>query len=201
MIYKGLKFGMLLQLAIGPMCLMVFNSSVSQGLLAGLTLVVAIAAIDALYIALSAAGIAVVLSRSRVKTGVKIFGCAVLTLFGLNMICGAFAMSFLPAVALFSPAGHQHLFIQGLLLTASNPLTIIFWGGVFSTQVAEHQLNRSQLFYFGLGCVLAPLIFMTLVALLGSMFGSFLPPAIIRALNAAVGLLLIFFGIKLLLKK
>lgn len=33
MIFKGLKFGMLLQFAIGPMCLMVFNTSATYGLL------------------------------------------------------------------------------------------------------------------------------------------------------------------------
>lgn len=27
MIYRGFKFGMLLQLAVGPICLMVFNAS------------------------------------------------------------------------------------------------------------------------------------------------------------------------------
>lgn len=39
MIYKGFKFGMLLQLAIGPMCLMVFNTSTTYGFWMGLSLV------------------------------------------------------------------------------------------------------------------------------------------------------------------
>jgi hypothetical protein len=42
MIYKGFKFGMLLQLAIGPMCLMVFNTSATYGFLVALSLVLAI---------------------------------------------------------------------------------------------------------------------------------------------------------------
>ena len=29
--FEGLRFGMLLQLAIGPMCLMVFNTAKNQG--------------------------------------------------------------------------------------------------------------------------------------------------------------------------
>lgn len=42
MIYRGFKFGMILQLAVGPMCLMVFNTSATYGFLMGLSLVLAI---------------------------------------------------------------------------------------------------------------------------------------------------------------
>lgn len=43
----GLKFGMLLQLAIGPMCLLVFNTAKNMGFINALSLVSAIALIDA----------------------------------------------------------------------------------------------------------------------------------------------------------
>ena len=42
----GLKFGMLLQLAVGPMCLMVFNTAKNIGLLVAMSLVLAIALIN-----------------------------------------------------------------------------------------------------------------------------------------------------------
>ncbi|MDD4438053.1 MAG: hypothetical protein PHS04_08475, partial [Tissierellia bacterium] len=49
------------------------------------------------------------------------------------------------------------------IISLSNPLTIIFWGRVFSTQVAEYDFSK--------------------------------------VLNVMVGAILIYFGIKLLLKK
>lgn len=201
MILKGLRFGMLLQFAVGPMCLMVFNTSTTYGFICSLHLVFAIALIDALYIILSCVGVVSVISKKKVKAVVKLIGCIVLVLFGANTILGAFDLFFLPRIALFSNISSKNLFVQGLLLTATNPLTIIFWSGVFSTQTIENKWNRKQLFLFATGCVLATIIFLTAVAILGSILSSFLPQIIVRFLNVAVGIILIIFGIRLLCKK
>ncbi len=201
MIVKGLKFGMLLQFAVGPMCVMVFNTSTTYGLLSALYLVASIALIDALYIALSSAGVAAVINRAKVRSAVKLLGCLALVLFGANIISGAFNLSFLPEIALFSNASSKNLFIQGLLLTASNPLTIVFWSGMFSAQTIENNWSKRQLFFFATGCVMATILFLTVIAVLGSTLGGFLPQVVIRYLNVAVGIVLIFFGIRMLFKK
>lgn len=201
MIYKGFKFGMLLQLAVGPMCLMVFNTSTTYGFLMGLSLVLAISFIDGIYIILSGLGIAAIINKENVKSAIKILGCIVLVLFGINTITGVFDFTLLPNLKLFSNITNQNFFIQGLLLTASNPLTIIFWGGVFSTQVSENNFNKKQLILFGCGCILSTLSFLTIVSFCGNMLSRFLPQIIIQILNVMVGVILIYFGIKLLLKK
>lgn len=201
MVLRGLKFGMLLQLAIGPICLMVFNTAATYGLLYALSLVAAIVLIDTLYIALSCAGVAVVLKRTRVKLAVRIAGAVVLVLFGANMVAGGLGYALFPQGALFSqPTGHS-LFFQGLLLTASNPLTIVFWGGVLSAQVTENGWGKAGLFYFSMGCVLATVLFLTSVSLLASVFGRFLPSTAIQFFNVFVGGVLIIFGTRPLYKK
>ncbi len=201
MIFKGFKFGLLLQLAIGPMCLMVFNTSAKHGLFTGLSLVLAIALVDSLYITLSGFGIATIINKNKVKFVIKLFGSLVLVTFGANIIVGAFNISLLPNLTLFSDASEQNIFIQGLLLTASNPLTIIFWSGVFSTQMIEKNYNKLQLFYFGIGCVLSTLVFLSIIAILGTGLSGLLSSVVIQILNVCVGILLIYFGIRLLFKK
>jgi threonine/homoserine/homoserine lactone efflux protein len=201
MIIKGFRFGMLLQLAVGPICLMVFNTSASEGLLYGLLLVMAITLIDGLYITLSGVGVAAMLNHERIKLVIKLFGCVVLVLFGLSTITGALDKELLPSLTLFHSDGVRNIFLKGLIMTASNPLTIIFWSGVFSSQVIQHGLKKQQLIWFGFGCVLSTLTFLSLVAILGKMVGSFLPPGIITGMNVVVGGLLIVFGIRLLLTK
>jgi threonine/homoserine/homoserine lactone efflux protein len=201
MFLKGLRFGMLLQFAVGPMCLMVFNTSTTYGFVYGLYIVFAIAFIDALYIALSCVGVAAIINRAKVKSAVKLIGCLVLVIFGINTISGVYNFSFLPSIPLFSNSSSENLFVQGLLLTASNPLTIVFWSGMFSAQMIENQWNKKQLFFFAVGCVMATVIFLTVVAFLGSILSGFLPQIIVQFLNVAVGIILIFFGIRLLIKK
>lgn len=201
MILKGFKFGLLLQFAVGPMCLFVFHTATTYGFISGLSLVFAIALIDAFYIGLSCVGVAAIINRKQVKAAVKLAGCLVLVFFGVNTMIGVFGMSLLPDVQLFSQVSSSNLFIKGMLLTASNPLTIIFWSGMFSTQMIENNWNKGQLTFFAAGCVLATLVFLTGVAFLGSMVRGFLPPLVIQLLNVAVGFVLIFFGLKLLMKE
>ncbi|NLN80893.1 MAG: LysE family transporter [Erysipelotrichia bacterium] len=199
MIYRGFKFGMILQLAVGPMCLMVFNTSATYGFLVGLSLVLAISLIDAIYIILSGLGIAAIINKEKTISTIKVLGCIVLVLFGTSSITGAFGFTLLPALKIFSDVTNQNIFIQGILLTASNPLTIIFWGGVFSTQVVEY--GKKQLIFFGFGCILSTLFFLTIVSFCGSILSGFLPQIVIKFLNVMVGAILIYLGIKLLLKK
>jgi len=201
MIYRGFKFGMILQLAVGPMCLMVFNTSATYGFLMGLSLVLAISLIDCLYIILSGFGVAAIINKEDVKSTIKVLGCIVLVLFGTNTITGAFSFTLLPEIRLFSNVTDRNIFIQGLMLTASNPMTIIFWGGVFSTQVAEYDFSKKQIIFFGLGCILSTLFFLTIISFCGSILNGFFSKTIIKVLNVMVGAILIYFGIKLLLKK
>lgn len=201
MILKGLRFGMLLQLAIGPMAMMVFHASSEYGFLFSLQLVLAIALIDALYITLSCFGAAALINKSKIKKVIKLMGFLVLVLFGINTLSSVLSFSFLPEFSLFSNATSENLFVQGLLLTASNPLTILFWSSVFSAQMIENNWNKHQLFFFSIGSVSATLTFLIFIAFMGSLLSSFLPDIIVQILNLIVGLSLIVFGIRLLFKK
>lgn len=201
MLLKGLKFGMLLQLSIGPMCLMVFNTSGTYGILMGLILVCAIALVDAAFITLAGCGVAAILNNTKIKQLIKLFGCIVLIVFGLNTILNVSNHSILPNLHLFSDVGVNSIFWQGILLTASNPLTILFWSGIFTAEAIDKKMDKYQIIQFGLGCVVATFIFLSGIALIGSIVSAFLPQIVLAILNIMVGLILIGFGIKLALVK
>ena len=201
MIFKGFRFGMLLQFAIGPMCIMVFNTATTYGFLNGLFLVLAITLVDGLYITLSGLGVAIIINKEKVKRVFKWLGFIVLLLFGLNTIVQGISSTIIPDISFNADTTNQSVFMQGLLLTASNPLTIIFWSGVFSAQVAENHLSKKQLILFSFGCILSTIIFLTAVALCGSLLKGFLPSILIQGLNILVGVILIVLGFRLLLKK
>lgn len=54
---------------------------------------------------------------------------------------------------------------------------------------------------FSVGLVSSTLIFLTFVVILGTMLSSFIPENISRIMNIIVGIIIILFGIKMLLKK
>lgn len=197
MILKGIKFGLLLQLAVGPMCLMVFNTSLKYGVFNGLSLVLAITLVDALYILLACAGVATIINNMKVKRLARSVGGLVLIFFGIFTIGDTFHFQILPTLQLFKNESSGSFFIQGLILTLSNPLTIIFWSGMFTAQIIENTWNKRQLGLFAIGCVLATVLFLVPVSVLGTLVQSMLPESVIQLLNVMVGIVLIAFGVRL----
>lgn len=196
---EGLRFGLLLQLAVGPMCLMVFNTAKNVSFLVAMSLVLAIALVDAFYILLASLGVSKILEKKSVKKIFKIIGSLVLMIFGLNIVLNVFNINLIPGLNL-KPSS-SNIFIQGLVLTLSNPITIVFWGSVLTTKIIDDKLKKKELFIFSTGLVSSTLTFLTLVALLGTVLSSFIPETVSNILNIIVGLLIIGFGIKMLIKK
>ncbi len=201
MVVKGFRFGMLLQLAVGPVCIFIFQAASLRGFLPAETGVAGVALIDGLYILAALLGVAAIIDKREVKFALKMFGGAILVIFGLSTVLSLFGINLLPVLSLQESSGSGGTFLRAVIITASSPLTIIFWAGVFSGKIAEESMNRKEIYCFGIGALLSTVFFLTLVAFVGSITKTFLPPIAIQAMNFAVGCLLIFFGIRMLLKK
>lgn len=193
---KGFKFGMLLQLAIGPMCLFVFQTAATTGFWSAEAAVVGTAVVDSSEILLAILGVGLLLQKKQVaKRFLKWFGVFVLLLFGVSSMLGAFGISFLPQLQLFqSGAEEGEVFARAVLLALSDPLTIVFWSGVFSAKITEESFSKAQLWPFAAGCVSATLFFLSFVSLLGSFTEMFVPPFLISCCNFAVGAGMVWFA-------
>ncbi len=198
---KGFRFGMLLQFAVGPVALFIFQTALVSGFITAVTGVIGAALVDAIFIVAAVIGIGALLQKERAAFVMKIFGALILTAFGISTVLGVFGLGFIPGLNLAQSVEAGSVFQRALLITASNPLTIIFWAGVFSARLAQGDMAGRETYTFGCGAVLATLFFLTLVALIGTTTGRFLTDAVIQVTNAAVGLLLIFFGIKMFAAK
>lgn len=197
MILKGFRFGMLLQIAVGPVCLFILNTSIAKGFAEAMSGVAAVSLVDALFILAAILGVAAILEKNKsAKVFFKYFGALVLILFGVQTVLGVFGISILPDIDMFKNDGAGTTFFTVLFLTISNPLTIMFWAGVFSSRIVEDGMNRRDMYLFGAGAVMSTLSFMTFVSLLGSGLGIFVPVALMSVLNFVVGAVLIGFGFK-----
>lgn len=203
MVLKGFKLGILLQLAVGPVCVFVLQTAWLHGFWTGLTAVWGVVLIDGAYIVAAIWGMSTLAGRiNRWQRAFKLGGSVILLVFGLNMMLGAVGMDFLPILGLGGEfSGGRSAFLPALLLTGSNPLTILFWAGLFASKLAEAHLSPRHIRQFGLGALLATAVFLSLVCLAGSMLGSMVfTPVVIKLLNLAVGLLFIYFALRLLWK-
>jgi threonine/homoserine/homoserine lactone efflux protein len=71
----------------------------------------------------------------------------------------------------------------------------------FSSKIAEGDKKKSEIYAFGLGAVLSTLVFLTFIALLGSIIQSFISPEVSDLLNIVVGGLLLFFAVRTMIKR
>ena len=192
---EGFRFGMLLQIAVGPVCLFVFQTATSAGFTAAERGVLGVTLADALFIAAALLGIGTLLERRpRLGKYLQRFGATVLFLFGLNTLREAFATA--AKIPIFS----GDAFADALLLTLSNPLPILFWSGVLSAKIREKELSQSQAYLFGAGALAATPCFLSLVTAAGCLTNAFLPPPVIRVLTGCVGVLLMGLGIQIALR-
>jgi len=201
MIFKGFKFGMLLQFAVGPVCIFIFQMASLRGFYAAATGVLGISIIDGLYILAAILGIASIIERKNTKIVLNIFGAVVLFIFGTSTVLSVFNIGFLPSLSLQNISNSNSVFFRAIILTVSNPLTIIFWAGVFSTKIAEENMKRKDIYAFGFGALLSTMFFLTLIAFAGSFTKTFFPPYVIQILNLTVGFLLVYFSIRMISKK
>jgi len=201
MLFKGFKFGMLLQFAIGPVCIFIFQIASLKGFYIAEIGVLGVALIDGLFISIASLSIASIIDRKNIRIFLKIFGAAILFIFGLSTVLSQFDISFLPSLSIQNISNSNNVFTRAIILTISNPLTIIFWTGVFSSKVAEENMKRKDIYSFGFGALFSTIFFLTLIVLLGSFAKEFFSTNMLQIMNIAVGFLLMYFSIRMILKK
>ncbi|MCH5138795.1 LysE family transporter [Clostridiaceae bacterium UIB06] len=201
MVFKGFRFGMLLQFAIGPVCIFIFQIASLKGFYIGEKGVLGVALMDGIFISIAIFGLATIIDKKNIKVCLKVFGAVILFVFGLSTVLSQFDINFLPTLGIQNIFNSSSIFIHSIILTGSNPLTIIFWAGVFSTKLTEENMKRKEIYLFGFGAILSTIFFLSLIALVGSFAKIFFSTCVIQILNILVGFLLIYFSIRMILKK
>ncbi|BCG59799.1 LysE family translocator [Paenibacillus sp. URB8-2] len=200
MIVRGLKWGLLLQLAVGPVCLFIFRAASLQGFGAAEAGVAGVSLADGLFILAALRGVGLLSTSRKPGSTLYLVGAGTLILFGFDMIAGMFDFSLLPAIPIAEGSGSGGMFIRAFLLTASNPLTLLFWTGIFSAKMIELKLRSGELLQFGIGCLLATVLFLTGVSLLGHLAHPLVTPMTAKWLNFLTGILFLYFAYRLVVK-
>ena len=192
--FQGLGFGLILQISVGPVCIAVLHKGVAQGFCHAFAMAWGAALVDALYIFLSMVGVSALLQFEPARMAIGVGGALLLLLFGFR---------YLSAPAKIAQAEHRDesplkSFAYGVVLTLTNPLTILFWAGVLGAMMSTHRFDQpGGVVFFATGCVSATMLFLTGVALSGHLMDRLLNERLALWLNRAVGLFLIGFAIKL----
>ncbi len=192
---NGILTGLFLQLALGPVFFYILGITIDSNYINSLFAILAVTIVDYIYIVLSLIGIGKLLQEDKIKTTFGIVSSIILILFGLIILSkGLVFINDGTEVASVSWTP-LNSFTSCFVLTISSPLTIVFWGSVFSAKAVEKNYKKRQLVIFGVGTGSSTFLFLSLTMIIFSILKSNIPNILVLILNCVVGVVLVYYGI------
>lgn len=195
-IVKGLGFGLLLSISVGPVLFSIIKQSLNNGHRGGFAFVAGVSASDISLVLLSNIFTTLLESLKLYKTEIGIAGCIFLVSMGIFFL-------FFKKVKVnkegeqvfkFRKRDYAKMFLSGYLMNTLNPAIFIFWMTT-STAVIGHTVNERIIIFTT--CLLFMLLTDCLKVLLAGKIRRKLTPHNIHILNRVNGIILIVFGLAL----
>ncbi len=195
---NGLLTGFIINLAIGPLFFFVINLSLQKTILDGLMGALALTVVSYIYIALATFGVGKLFESKKVKKIFWIISSIVLIIFWGIIIKGAIGSVISEATV--NTGNILSSFTSVFLLAISNPMSIVFFTGLFSAKAIEYNYTKKELYSFGFGVGLATFIFTSWAVIVFWLLKGTIPTIVMQILNIAVGTLIVGYGIIRLVK-
>jgi threonine/homoserine/homoserine lactone efflux protein len=196
-ILKGLTFGLLLSISVGPVLFSIIKQSLNNGHKGGLTFVFGVSASDITLVMVSNIFTELFNSIKTYKTQVGIAGCIFLVTTGIYFL-------FFKKVKVneegkqifkFRKRDYAKIFLSGYFMNTLNPSVFIFW--IYASTAVINHTTQERMVVF-ITCLIWMLGADILKVFLAGKIRNRLTPHNIHNLNRLNGLLLIIFGIALI---
>jgi threonine/homoserine/homoserine lactone efflux protein len=196
-IAKGLTFGLLLSIAVGPVLFSIIKQSINNGHKGGFAFVLGVSASDVTLVLISNVFTKLFGEMQMHTSEIGIAGSLLL------VAMGVFFLFFKKvkvndegkAVTAFRKRDYAKIFLAGYFMNVLNPGVIFFWITTSST-VAIHSVNKRTIIF--VTCLLFVLLMDVVKVLLAGKIRNRLTPHNIHILNRISGIILIVFGISLI---
>lgn len=196
-IRSGFLTGLILHFAVGPVFFYIIGLAIQKSLLNAMCGVIAVVLADSIFILIAISGATRTLENKKVKIIFGTISSLVLIIFGYTILNSNTIIS-------SSHASHNigllKSFISTFLLTISNPLSIIFFTGLFTTKAIENNYTKRELYFFGAGTLLSTILFMATTAIIFSTFKSQIPVLVLDITKKVIGCVIFGYGIATLFK-
>jgi L-lysine exporter family protein LysE/ArgO len=186
--------GLSLAAPIGPVNAAQLDKGIKGGFLHAWFVGLGAMVVDVLYMMLVYLGVVQFLEAPFMKTFLWLFGFFVLTYTGIESLIGAGKLE------LNQKRGNETLaksFMSGFFMSLSNPLTILFWLGIYGSVLANTATTYgfNQLLLYSGAIILGVLLWDITMAGIASSFRNFLNTKILIIISVLSGLSLIGFGL------
>jgi threonine/homoserine/homoserine lactone efflux protein len=196
-VLKGLGFGLLLSIAVGPVLFSIIKQSLNNGHRGGFAFVLGVSASDISLVLISNLFTELFNSIKQYKTEIGVAGCIFLVSMGIYFIFFKKVKVNEQGQQIFSirKRDYAKIFLSGYFMNTLNPAVLIFWITT-STAVLYHTINNRIIIFST--CLVWMLGTDILKVLLAGKIRNRLTPHNIHIINRVNGIILIVFGIALI---
>lgn len=186
--------GLSLAAPIGPINAAQIDRGIRNGFMHAWLIGVGAVVADAVYMLVVYIGVVQFLEMSFMKTFLWLFGCFVLIYTGVETLLNASKLNF------DYKRSKERLvksFFSGFFMSISNPLTILFWLGIYGSVLAKTAASyeSSQLILYSSAIFMGLLIWDIMMAGISSNFRKYLTTRLLIGISLLSGASLIGFGI------
>jgi threonine/homoserine/homoserine lactone efflux protein len=195
-VVKGLTFGLLLSIAVGPVLFSIIKQSLNNGHKGGMAFVLGVSMSDVALVLISNIFTELFKSLSSYRTEIGLGGCVFLVSIGVYFL-------FFKKVKVneegkqvfkFRKRDYVRMFFSGFFMNTLNPAVFLFWITTSTTTISHSIQERIIIFTTCLAWVLGTDI---LKVMLAGKIRNRLTPHNIHIINRVNGIILIIFGIAL----
>lgn len=195
---KGILFGLVLALLVGPVFFTLIQTSIERGFIKAFFVAIGVSLSDLFYISIIYLGLSKLMEANHAQEYLGVIGGLILMGFGTyyTFIKNRKAPKELLNVA--ANKNYLRYIMKGFVINGLSPFVLIFWIGAVGLANTEFGYGGEELVIFFSAVVLTVFVTDLLKIWLAGFLRNLMTPQFRRVLNIAVGLILIFFGLRLL---
>lgn len=195
-VFEGIKLGLLLSMMIGPVFFALITTSLDHGFRQAAILAMGVFFSDLVYVLLTYLGVHLLSQIPSAEEYLGLVGGLILLGFGISYL---FKKVPLPDADQIVPVPKKRkAFLQGFGINGINPFVLLFWLSIASmVSIKNSWMFSDRVFFYGslLGTIFGIDL---LKAFLAGRLRRFLSPTGKKIIQVLAGLLICFFGIKML---
>ncbi len=191
--------GLSLSAPMGPINAAQLEKGIRSGVFHAWILGIGALLADVIYMALIYLGVIHFLEKDIIKLFLWSFGAFVLIYTGIESLKNA------NQISISNTRNDDSIiksFFSGFFMSLSNPLTILFWLGIFGSILAKaaSSYSKEQLLLYSFGTILGIFIWDIMMASTSSIFRKILNTRILSLITVISGISLIIYGLYLVFK-
>ncbi|MBD8071502.1 LysE family transporter [Bacillus sp. PS06] len=193
--FSYILLGLSLAAPIGPVNAAQIDRGIKNGFLHAWLVGVGAVVADGIYMLIVYFGVVQFIDTPMIKTFLWLFGAFVLIYTGIESLFSAGQIQ-----SRKNRDQHEHpfrAFLSGFLMSLTNPLTILFWLGIFGSVLAKTAsiYEKSELILYSAAIFIGLLVWDVVMATVASSFRKLLTTRLLILISFLSGLSLIGFGI------